>query len=60
MGFEPTIPESERAKTVHVIDRAATVTGNQNNYPFVRVNKRQLDLISFTHENRSKKKMIAT
>jgi hypothetical protein len=26
-GFEPTIPASERAKTVHVLDRAATVTG---------------------------------
>jgi hypothetical protein len=27
MGFEPTIPASERAKTVHASDRAATVTG---------------------------------
>jgi hypothetical protein len=27
MGFEPTIPASERAKTVHVLDRSATVTG---------------------------------
>jgi hypothetical protein len=27
VGFEPTIPASERAKTVHVLDRAATVTG---------------------------------
>jgi hypothetical protein len=26
-GFEPTIPASERAKTVHALDRAATVTG---------------------------------
>jgi hypothetical protein len=26
-GFEPTIPVSERAKTVHAIDRSATVTG---------------------------------
>jgi hypothetical protein len=25
--FEPTIPASERAKTVHVLGRAATVTG---------------------------------
>jgi hypothetical protein len=25
MGFEPTIPASERAKTVNVLDRAATV-----------------------------------
>jgi hypothetical protein len=27
MGFEPTIPAFEQAKTVHALDRAATVTG---------------------------------
>jgi hypothetical protein len=27
VGFEPTIPTSERAKAVHALDRAATVTG---------------------------------
>jgi hypothetical protein len=27
VGFEPTLPASERAKTVHALDRAATVTG---------------------------------
>jgi hypothetical protein len=27
VGFEPTIPVFERAKTFHVIDRAATVIG---------------------------------
>jgi hypothetical protein len=27
VGFEPTIPVCERAKTVHVLDRSATVTG---------------------------------
>jgi hypothetical protein len=26
-GFEPTIPALERAKTVHALDRAATVIG---------------------------------
>jgi hypothetical protein len=26
-GFEPTIPAFERAKTVHALDRAATVIG---------------------------------
>jgi hypothetical protein len=25
--FEPTVPVSERAKTVHALDRSATVTG---------------------------------
>jgi hypothetical protein len=27
VGFETTIPASERAKTVHALDRSATVTG---------------------------------
>jgi hypothetical protein len=27
MGFEPTIPAPERAKTSHALDRSATVTG---------------------------------
>jgi hypothetical protein len=27
VGFEPTIPAFELAKTVHVLDRAATVIG---------------------------------
>jgi hypothetical protein len=31
VGFEPTIPASERAKTVHALDCSATVTGNNNN-----------------------------
>jgi hypothetical protein len=29
VGFEPTIPASERAKTVHASDRSATVTRQQ-------------------------------
>jgi hypothetical protein len=28
VGFEPTIPVFERAKTVHALDRAATVIGS--------------------------------
>jgi hypothetical protein len=31
VGFEPTIPEFERAKTVHALDRAATVIGSFTN-----------------------------
>jgi hypothetical protein len=27
VGFEPTIPAFERAKTIHALDRAATVIG---------------------------------
>jgi hypothetical protein len=32
MRFEPMIPASERAKTVHALDRSATVTGHEPNY----------------------------
>jgi hypothetical protein len=33
VGFEPTIPASEqRAKTVHALDRTATVTGLRTIY----------------------------
>jgi hypothetical protein len=28
VGFEPIIPASERAKTVHALDRSAAVTGH--------------------------------
>jgi hypothetical protein len=33
VGFEPTIPEFEREKMVHALDRAATVIGNRNPTP---------------------------
>jgi hypothetical protein len=29
VGFEPTIPAFERTKTVHTLDRAATVIGGK-------------------------------
>jgi hypothetical protein len=32
VGLKPTMPESERAKTIHALDRAATVTGNFSLY----------------------------
>jgi hypothetical protein len=28
VGFEPIVPASKRAKTVHALDRSATVTGS--------------------------------
>jgi hypothetical protein len=31
VGFVPTIPVFERAKTVHALDRTATVIGNSDN-----------------------------
>jgi hypothetical protein len=40
MRFEPTIPLFERAKTVHALDRAATVTGNTN--PTTNRNNREI------------------
>jgi hypothetical protein len=30
VGFEPTIPVIERVKTIHVLDGAATVIGNED------------------------------
>jgi hypothetical protein len=33
VGFEPTIPALERAKTVHALGRAATVIGLYTNLP---------------------------
>ena len=35
MGFEPTIPVSKRAKTVHALDHSATVTGSVLTLPAV-------------------------
>jgi hypothetical protein len=32
MGFEPTIPASERAKTVQTLDRSITVTGSLESF----------------------------
>jgi hypothetical protein len=32
VGFETTIPVLERAKTAHVLDRAANVIGIMNDY----------------------------
>jgi hypothetical protein len=32
VGFGPTIPVFERATTVHALDRAATVIGDENTH----------------------------
>jgi hypothetical protein len=42
MGFEPTIPVFERAKTVHALDRVATVIGHVW-YNFLDLNSEVLD-----------------
>jgi hypothetical protein len=36
-GIEPTIPAFERAKTVHALDRAATVIGGGISPPFLNL-----------------------
>jgi hypothetical protein len=39
VGFEPTIPVFERAKTVHALDGAATVIClNNSDVPKIRIN----------------------
>jgi hypothetical protein len=37
VGFQPTITASERAKTVHALDRSATVTGQIQYYKMISV-----------------------
>jgi hypothetical protein len=40
VGFELTIPGSERAKTVHALDRSANVTGNNNIMSIIIMSKK--------------------
>jgi hypothetical protein len=42
MGFEPTIPVFERAKTVRALDRAATVIGQDDGMGTYKFVKRQI------------------
>jgi hypothetical protein len=44
--FEPTIPASERAKTVHALDRSATVTGDNYEYLLVIINNYHRPLVT--------------
>jgi hypothetical protein len=37
MGFKPTIPVFERAKTIHALDREATVIGFYMNYYTIKI-----------------------
>jgi hypothetical protein len=46
VGFEPTVPASERAKTVHALERSATVTGTLNSTDTeIMIEKKQLEFI---------------
>jgi hypothetical protein len=47
MGFEPTIPASERPKTVHALDGSATVTGMKIDYNFKHSNRKSFGKYSY-------------
>jgi hypothetical protein len=42
VGFEPTIPVFERAKTVYAIDRAATVIDKKKRRTYINGNRNNL------------------
>jgi hypothetical protein len=49
VGFEPTIPVFERAKTFHALDRAATVTGHFLAYfPYFEKKNKAYEIISLS------------
>jgi hypothetical protein len=50
VGFEPTFQASERAKTVHALDRAATVTGGLLTTIFIVLCNVGVYLISSDHQ----------
>jgi hypothetical protein len=53
VGFEPTTPVLERAKTVHALDRAATVIGDAHVYFYwiniINLNQKQIFLTQFQY-----------
>jgi hypothetical protein len=51
IGFEPTIKSSERAKTVHILDRSATVTGILRYTP-TQIESSSLNSIRMDYQNR--------
>jgi hypothetical protein len=46
VGFQPTIPKFERAKTVHALDRAATVIGD---YTFIKYKSSKIVLLTLPY-----------
>jgi hypothetical protein len=58
VGFEPTIPVIQQAKTVHVLDRAATIIAMKQS----RINLKALfrTLLGENEENLKKKKKIVS
>jgi hypothetical protein len=43
VGFEPTIPVFERAKTIHVLDRATSVVGEMRNDRWLIISWKDLE-----------------
>jgi hypothetical protein len=52
VGFEFTIPGSDRPKTVHALDRSATVTGSLKKLALVTINKGSNTELLFITENK--------
>jgi hypothetical protein len=65
MGFEPTIPASERAKTVHALDGAASVFSFAMEYSGIRFTVSSVELFNFfkieveTHAHRHKRAWVS-
>jgi hypothetical protein len=52
VGFDPTIPASERAKTVHALDCSATVTGKAYDYTIIiQISKISVLTIKITRQH---------
>jgi hypothetical protein len=50
VGFEPTIPASKRAKTVHALDNSATVTGQSVRlYVYIARQRRRKNVTAATN-----------
>jgi hypothetical protein len=47
VGFDPTIPASEREKTVHALDRAATVTGRICDIGYIKLHNEEFQNLYF-------------
>jgi hypothetical protein len=57
VGFEPTNPASERAKTVHVLDRSAAVTGSLRTYD-IELPTAFLNLLNALKKEEMKRKLV--
>jgi hypothetical protein len=49
-GFEPTIPVFKQAKTFHILDRAATVTGSKYTQRYINILTTSFTLYHYTYK----------